>query len=264
MAAHKGRKQTPEHIAKRVRARRENGTYTFTDEHRRNLSEAHKGNRWTEETRNKMRIVLTGVKKPPRTPEHCRKISERQSSDKVIKRLLKLSKNHSTYTNGHFLSKKSNRPLFFRSSLELKVYEMLEDSEFIVEIEYEPIILSYNWRGKKRKYVPDILITTTDGLKYLLEVKPERRVEDPKNIAKFSSAVEYCSNNGLTFVLVNDRLKLSVVKTGELLGTPNVESRAISSQAMKGVGFMEGSTTRFLSPNNNRTHERPSLQIGTL
>lgn len=34
------------------------------------------------------------------------------------------------------------------------------------------------------------------------------------------------------------------------------EKQAISSQAMKGVGFMEGSQTSSLSPNNNMSHER--------
>ena len=48
-------------------------------------------------------------------------------------------------------------------------------------------------------------------------------------------------------------------KSGELLEYPNVKTRAISSQASEGKGSEEGSTTRFVSPNNNQTHERPTL-----
>ena len=43
-------------------------------------------------------------------------------------------------------------------------------------------------------------------------------------------------------------------------GTPNVKTRAIRSQAIEGIGSMEGSTTREVSPNNNLPHERPTLR----
>lgn len=255
----KGKKQSPEWVARRVQTRKERGSYNFSDEHRKKLSEAHKGYKWSKESIEKMRNSLKGKKKPPRTKEHCKKISERQSSKKVINRLLEISKKHSTYTNGHFLSNKSKRPLFFRSSLELRLYEYLEDLREVEKIEYEPFILSYYWKSRDRKYVPDVLVTMCDGSKYLLEVKPERQIEDPKNLAKFSSAVEFCSDNSMTFIVVNDRLEFSVAKMGEFSGSPNVKTRVILSQATEGLGSVEGATTRRVSPNNNLSHERPSL-----
>ena len=48
-----------------------------------------------------------------------------------------------------------------------------------------------------------------------------------------------------------------VEKAGELLETPNVKTRAISSQAIEGKGSMEGSETTRVSPNNNLSHELP-------
>ncbi len=50
------------------------------------------------------------------------------------------------------------------------------------------------------------------------------------------------------------------VKPGELLEHPNVKSRAISSRTIEGMGSMEGSTTRKVSPNNNLSHEHPAPQ----
>jgi hypothetical protein len=47
-------------------------------------------------------------------------------------------------------------------------------------------------------------------------------------------------------------------KSGEFKETPNVKSRAILSQATKGIGFVEGATTMKVSPNNNPSHERPT------
>lgn len=49
-----------------------------------------------------------------------------------------------------------------------------------------------------------------------------------------------------------------VSKSGELLETPNVKTRTISSQAIEGKGSMEGSETTRVSPNNNLLHECPT------
>jgi len=48
-----------------------------------------------------------------------------------------------------------------------------------------------------------------------------------------------------------------VSKVGELLESPNVKSRAISSQALEGNGSNEGSETMQMSPNNNSAQECP-------
>lgn len=50
----------------------------------------------------------------------------------------------------------------------------------------------------------------------------------------------------------------NVRKSEELLGYPNVKTRAISSRAIEGIGSMEGSETNWVSPNNNPIHEYPT------
>ncbi len=255
----KGRKQTKEHVKKRVETRMKKGSYVFSDEHRRNLSKALKGHKRSRESIEKQRKAIKGKRKPPRSAEHCRKISKVALRDENIKRITEMSKNHSTYTNGHFLSDKSLRPLFFRSSLELKAYELLEDLGDVVKIEYEPYILEYEYKGKRKKYIPDMLITTRNGDIFLIEVKPTRRIMDHKKLDKIASAVDFCSKNGIQFVLIDDREISTIAKSGEfreLLCPMDMETL---SQATKGNGFVEGATTRFLSPNNNRTQERPTL-----
>ena len=47
-------------------------------------------------------------------------------------------------------------------------------------------------------------------------------------------------------------------KLGELRETPNVESRAIRSRPLEGIGSREGSEARRVSPNNNPSHEHPA------
>jgi len=46
-----------------------------------------------------------------------------------------------------------------------------------------------------------------------------------------------------------------ICKGDELLETPNVKTRAISIQAVEGLGSTEGSETTKVSPNNNPSHE---------
>lgn len=67
----------------------------------------------------------------------------------------------------------------------------------------------------------------------------------------------HCAIRGKEYRYVNYFSGL-VSKSGELLETPNVKSRAISNQAIEGKGSMEGSETMMVSPNNNPSHECPT------
>jgi len=78
---------------------------------------------------------------------------------------------------------------------------------------------------------------------------------DGKKIMADLIIAEHKLQDGIT-LCKTCHIKIHRKKPNELLETPNVKSRAISSQAMKGEGFMEGSTTRRVSPNNNLAHER--------
>ena len=57
--------------------------------------------------------------------------------------------------------------------------------------------------------------------------------------------------------IVPQRYAESLEKSGELLESPNVKTRAISSQATM-ERLVEGSTTMRVSPNNNPSHECPT------
>lgn len=127
----------------------------------------------------------------------------------------------------------------------------------------------YNWRGGTWNNRVQVLAHTSYrtwrkkqldnnckycGTKYKLElhhIVPRSKggaIKDKSNILTICAIChdKLHSNTGL------------ISKLGELLGTPNVKTRAISIQAIEGKGSMEGSTTMKVSPNNNPSQERPT------
>ena len=75
----------------------------------------------------------------------------------------------------------------------------------VLSIEEEPFFITYLRReGERehlRRYVPDFLVTYNDGRRLLIEVKPACHVDAAVNLAKFAAARDYCSKNGLEFVV---------------------------------------------------------------
>lgn len=89
--------------------------------------------------------------------------------------------------------------IFYRSSYELAVLNILEKDENIVSIISEPLYIEYIFKDKIKRYVPDFIITTKFNEKKIIEVKPESFIYYPINIEKFKSAEKYCENNGFKF-----------------------------------------------------------------
>lgn len=65
----------------------------------------------------------------------------------------------------------------------------------------EPFIIKYFYTIEKRyrNYLPDVIITYKSEKTILVELKPEYRLEEQKNIDKFVAAREYCEKNNITF-----------------------------------------------------------------
>lgn len=104
--------------------------------------------------------------------------------------------------SGYGTYKKAGR-VFFRSSWEKKAFEMLDTDNNVESFVVEPFSIPYFRKEGNRKnlrnYVPDILVTYTDGSKKLVEVKPACYLEAVINIAKFTAAREKCLNEGWAF-----------------------------------------------------------------
>jgi len=115
---------------------------------------------------------------------------------------------------GHFKSVKNNCSIFYRSSLELKAYEYLENNSDVVSFSEKPprIILPSG-----HTYFPDILVEYKNGNKILVEVKPfnwlllvgahRNRLVDGciLFIEKLDTAEQFCAQKGWKFQVWTDR-----------------------------------------------------------
>jgi hypothetical protein len=111
------------------------------------------------------------------------------------------------YHTGTYLSSKGAGECRYRSGWELTVMQLLDDDKKVASWSYEKVIIPYvsNVRtGKIRRYFPDFFVEYVDGTRRLLEVKPSRRVHQPKVAKKLSAAHEWCRANGCTLDVITE------------------------------------------------------------
>lgn len=95
----------------------------------------------------------------------------------------------------------------YRSSWEKGFVEHLDSDPSVLEFRYEWVRIPYvsNSRtGKVRNYMPDFIVTYSDGRVVVYEIKPASRVDQPRNVKKFEAARKWCDENGSTFEVVTE------------------------------------------------------------
>lgn len=123
----------------------------------------------------------------------------------IIRDIKKAKKKKPTYKQGNYFSKKNSKELFFRSGLELEFYKILEDKKDVNKYAVEPIEIDYIFEGSSHRYIPDILVEYTNGIKQLWEIKPFHQRKLPKNQAKWKAANEYCKKRNWEFIVLTER-----------------------------------------------------------
>lgn len=172
----------------------------WTDEQKQEFSNTMK-RVWNDPTTRE--IMLAGARKGGETFKQRFAAGEfdfTERNDRVSKRIAEM------YVNGEFLwadgkrkSAKMNKTFIYRSSWEKTFMELLDSDGDVVEWDYEPFFIRYEFEGKSRRYVPDFLVMRTDGSVTMYEVKPTALHDFPKNAAKFEAARKMCQENGWQF-----------------------------------------------------------------
>lgn len=121
-------------------------------------------------------------------------------------------KRKSHYHTGEYTSTKTGQVCRFRSGWEKIYLEYLDNNPDILTFEYESFSIPYvsNKRtGKIRKYFPDFLVTYTNGIIELIEIKPLRRIHQAKIQKKTIAAGDWARLNNVEFKIVTEiELKL--------------------------------------------------------
>lgn len=181
----------------------------FTDEHRKNISKGKKGIPMSEKAKAKRKRTME--KKGYdylRTPEHRKKISQalkgkNKSKEHIIKmKAYMKGRPYSNYKTGFYKSKKAGK-VYYRSSLELKTYIILDYLENVKSFIAEPFVIDYIFNGK-RKYRPDLKIKYNDKIA-IAEIKPYNELYYDINIFKFAGATRFCNKKSWYFEIFTEK-----------------------------------------------------------
>lgn len=103
------------------------------------------------------------------------------------------------FRKGKYVSSKTGRVLNYRSGLEEKVYQLLDEDRDVMGFDVEPFRIPYIFEGTAHDYLPDIFVNFHDGHRELWEVKPSDQTALPVNKAKWHAAKEACRQRGWNF-----------------------------------------------------------------
>jgi hypothetical protein len=106
---------------------------------------------------------------------------------------------------GHFYSQKLERVVQYESGLELDIMTLLERSDQVSFYQEQPVAIPYSFKGKLRKYYPDLLVATVDGRCLLVEVKPTDSMALSINCAKAIAGRAWAHARGWGWLVVSDR-----------------------------------------------------------
>lgn len=106
---------------------------------------------------------------------------------------------------GHFYSQKLERTVQYESGLELDIMTLLERSDQVSFYQEQPVAIPYSFKGRLRKYYPDLLVATVDGRCLLVEVKPTDSMALSINRAKANAGRAWAHARGWGWLVVSDR-----------------------------------------------------------
>jgi len=103
---------------------------------------------------------------------------------------------------GTFFSTKNNKKFIYRSSYELKAFDILENNNNVYSYDYECIQIKYlDISNNYRATIPDFFVTYTDGVKEIIEVKSSYYLKNAEQQIKIKAMQNYSKENNLKFDL---------------------------------------------------------------
>lgn len=123
----------------------------------------------------------------------------RNFGEKVGAGQLGTIKCHKKHLHGHGYSDKSGI-YFFRSSWELRLAMVLENTELVESFKVEPFAIPYYKNGRKHHTIVDFLINFYNEIQLLVEIKPDAFMEDSYN--KFHAIECFALENDYHFLVM--------------------------------------------------------------
>ena len=161
------------------------GKFKRTKEMNDKMSDSLKGRKWSKESSEKRSISMS----------NAIIAGKHQTKD--------------CWKTGWFFSKLNNKEFYYRSSYELKAYELLddEDSQSIIKSwDTECLRIPYKYKNAIHNTVPDIFVEYKSGKKQIIECKPQWKLDkDEKTKAKIRATQKYCNKNNMVFSIWTEK-----------------------------------------------------------
>ena len=142
-------------------------------------------------------------KDPIKRETTCRNMSK--AKIEYYKDPINRYKTMTSFKTGYFYSNKNQKEIYHRSSYELKAYQLLEKMESVINYDIESIMITRKVDESFIKYVPDIIVTYSNGIKEMIEIKPFHRLKDPIVIIKKEMGEEYCKENNMEYTFWTEK-----------------------------------------------------------
>lgn len=200
-----GHKRTAESVEKSAASHRGK---IITLEQRKRISEAKKGWVPSEKTRSRMSASAKQRKQQPLTEQHRQNLSKAKKGwcpSKETRAKMSESRINGIESGsivlpswgkcGVFYSIKNKTNFHYRSTLELKWYQVFEHMDSVLRFSVESVSIPYFFNGGWHMYIPDIKLWKSDGTYEIIEIKPEVVFlrGGAKNEAKYTAARDWCA-----------------------------------------------------------------------
>lgn len=118
--------------------------------------------------------------------------------------------------NGYIVLNRFGK-FWYRSSWEEGFLLIVDKNLDIVAIEANKPRILYLFKGGEHRYLPDFLLTTLDGKKHLVEIKPDYKLKDPQTVAKIEAGRKYAVENSINYFVWDREICLDPTRVSELL-----------------------------------------------
>lgn len=116
----------------------------------------------------------------------------------------KKKKKTTQFAEGYLNSPKNGNNVHYRSSWERDVYMCLENWDDVLNYKVEHFPVEYYWKGKRKRYFPDLFIAFKDGHYEVWEIKPANQKTMEVNKAKWLACEGHCSARNWIFKVITE------------------------------------------------------------
>jgi DNA-directed RNA polymerase subunit RPC12/RpoP len=160
-----------------------------------NVKKIHSKKIVSKETRKKISSKRIGLK--------LRVYTKNKISNSICNLIIQGKFNFkSKYKHGCYFSKKNNREHYYRSSYELKAFDILDNDRSVIGYDYEKVKISYE---KTNNTVVDLKVYYDNGDIKIIEVKPLSLINEKTNILKFEAIKNFANKNNYLFEIWTER-----------------------------------------------------------